>query len=233
MPDSSLDLPSATTERTIGAQIRERRESRGLTLTSVAEAIGVTPSLLSQVENGKAQPSLNTLRGVAEHLHLSVDALLGLGASAAPPGHAVLQARADGESFEVSGGARWERLGGSLDRAFELLRISYPPGAASTPGEARVRYPGYEFGVLLSGELTLQLGFETIPMTAGDSVSFDASEPHRYENAGDEEAEGVWISVRDPVMYDRVLSGIAAAGTGPRTNSALAAVFDALNRDGW
>lgn len=213
----------------IGAQIRERREARGLTLKTLAEAVGVTPSLLSQVENDKSQPSVGTLRRVAVHLELSVDALLGLDEAVLPITRRALQRRADNPVFELHGGAHWERLGGSIDSALEIMRITYPPRSASATGDERVRFQGYEFGTIVSGELTLHLGFESMVVRAGDSVHFDTSEPHRYENHSSKPAEGIWFIVRDPAMRARIVDALG----GPKSGAPFAAVLTALQREQW
>lgn len=217
----------------LGAQIREVREARGLTLKALADSVGVTPSLLSQVENDKAQPSLGTLRRVAAHLHLSADALLGLGEFARTPLRPAVQRRSESPAITIAGGARWERLGGSIDHVLEIVRMTYPPGASSTaPGE-RLRFLGYEFGVLLTGELTVHLGFEALTLSAGDSVQFDASEPHAYENRTDADAEGIWFVVRDAAMHARIVAGLTSAHPNPGTVPGVSAVLGALQREGW
>jgi len=223
----------AWTRSSIGAQIREGREQRGLTLKSLAEAVGVTPSLLSQVENDKAQPSLGTLRRVAAYLNLSADALLGLGDLARPNRQQVVHRRSENSALTVVGGARWERLGGSIDGVLEILRVTYPPQSSSAPAQERLRFAGSEFGVLLTGTLTLNLGFESMTMGPGDSVHFDTAEPHAYENGSDETAEGIWFIVRDPEISARVLAGLAATAPSPSAGPALSAVLGALQREGW
>ena len=56
-----------------------------------------------------------------------------------------------------------------------------------------MRHTGTEFGFVISGELTLTLGFETHRLVPGDAVSFDSSTPHGYRNETDEPAVGVWF----------------------------------------
>jgi len=53
-------------DRYLGLQIRRKREQTGKTLTGAAEAIGISPSLLSQIERGIVNPSISTLRAIAE-----------------------------------------------------------------------------------------------------------------------------------------------------------------------
>ena len=62
----------------LGERLREARLKRGLSLRSVAQALGVSASLISQVEIGKTQPSVATLYALANHLGVSLDELLGI-----------------------------------------------------------------------------------------------------------------------------------------------------------
>jgi transcriptional regulator with XRE-family HTH domain len=60
----------------IGDELRRVRVSRKLSLRSVATAVGVSASLLSQVETGKTQPSVSTLYALVNHLGISLDGLM-------------------------------------------------------------------------------------------------------------------------------------------------------------
>src|SRR3954453_6288056 len=62
----------------IGGRLREARLARGMSLRSVAQALGVSASLISQVETGKTQPSVSTLYAMVNHLGVSMDELLGV-----------------------------------------------------------------------------------------------------------------------------------------------------------
>lgn len=182
----------------IGARLRAAREERDLTLKALADSMGVTSSLLSQIETDKVQPSLNTLYQLATRLDLSVDEILGLapGTRAHEDPAAVVQHESDNPSLEMSGGVRWERLAGRPSLGMEPLQVTYPPGTASSADGKMVATAGLEFGVLLSGKLTLRVGFETHQLEAGDSVFFDRARPHVYSNDGTVEARGVWFVVR-------------------------------------
>jgi quercetin dioxygenase-like cupin family protein len=62
-----------------------------------------------------------------------------------------------------------------------------------------MRHSGSEFGVLLTGELTLTLGFEEHRLLAGDAISFGSDTPHAYRNDGTEPAVGVWFVIEKTV----------------------------------
>ena len=71
----------------LGAAIRSAREERGLSLREVARRVGVSPSFVSQVETGKANPSVGTLYALVGVLGTSLDDLIGgAGANGAPAG---------------------------------------------------------------------------------------------------------------------------------------------------
>lgn len=88
MSDATEKKPAATRRSKRGSaadQVGERaaryRKERGLKVTEVARAIGVTPSLISQIERGQSQPSVSTLFGLAEALDVPVDAFFDPGSS--------------------------------------------------------------------------------------------------------------------------------------------------------
>src|SRR4051794_35466602 len=59
----------------LGYQLGIARKQAGLTLRELARRLGVSPSLLSQIENGKSQPSVATLYALAQALQISIDNL--------------------------------------------------------------------------------------------------------------------------------------------------------------
>ncbi|MEZ5091716.1 cupin domain-containing protein [Nocardioides sp.] len=188
----------------IGPRLREARTARGSSLRSVAQAVGVSASLLSQVETGKTQPSVSTLYAIVNHLGISLDDLLGIGstsatsdqqASGAAPTQPPVQRSEDNPVLEMENGVRWERLAGGLDDATESLLVTYAPGAASSIEGKLMRHSGVEFAYLVEGELTLQLEFDTYVLRPGDSLQFDSVRPHLYHNHGDVPARGIWVVI--------------------------------------
>lgn len=64
-----------TLDGSVALAIRQRREEVGVTLRALAERIGVSASLISQVENGKVMPSVGTLYAIVNELGISLDEL--------------------------------------------------------------------------------------------------------------------------------------------------------------
>jgi len=198
----------------IGPALRKARLERKLTLRHVAAAAGISPSLLSQVETGKSQPSVSTLYALVSHVGISLDELLGIDtgqgdrSTPAPPITTaisdVVQSAADNPVLEMANGVRWEKLAGSGSSDVDALLVTYEPGAASAVERKLMRHSGTEFAYLFSGELTLLLDFDRHVVKAGDSLCFDSTRPHMYVNQGDEPARGVWfVSGRHDLDHTR------------------------------
>jgi transcriptional regulator with XRE-family HTH domain len=210
---------SGLPDQALGARLRAERERRNLSLSELARRLGVTASLISQIETGKSKPSVVTLYDIASELGLSVDELLftgngthagraapagaaadDLGPAAAPAAAAVPPtARAGPEGaegpvqragrrkvIELESGVRWERLTATHDPDVDFLYCVYDVGGASSSNPALLRHDGKEYGLVVAGRLRVTVGFESYLLEAGDSVSFPATTPHRYDNAGDE-----------------------------------------------
>ncbi|UOQ59249.1 helix-turn-helix domain-containing protein [Leucobacter rhizosphaerae] len=191
----------------IGARLREAREGKGMSLRALASSIGVSPSLLSQVETGKTKPSVSTLYSLVSQLDISTDMLLGRETPAQVPAPAAaavpsvpqqlatsfhFQASDDNPTLEMDNGVKWERLSVIEGTDVEALRVTYQPGASSSIEGRLMRHFGIEHVYLISGELTLRLDFDAHVIRAGDSMVFDSQRPHLFVNSADEPAIGVW-----------------------------------------
>lgn len=192
----------------IGPRLRSAREEKGLSLRALAAEIGVSPSLLSQVETGKTKPSVSTLYALVSKLDISTDMLLGREESAgqrdpSPQAASPAEPLLPGESFrlqpedeaptlEMENGVIWERLAILKGVDMEALRVTYSPGAASSVEGHLMRHFGVEHVYMISGELTLKIDFETHLIRGGDSMVFDSRRPHLFVNESESPAIGVW-----------------------------------------
>ena len=192
------------TAEDIGARLRDARTKRGLSLRSVAQALGVSASLISQVETGKTQPSVSTLYAMVNHLGVSMDELLGVTPVAdkvtpilGNPGPVLPAVQRAGENpvLEMENGVHWERLAVGEGGPADALLVSYDPGASSSIEGKLMRHSGIEYAYILEGELTLQLDFDTHVLGPGDSLQFDSVRPHLYSNNGTTVARGIWFVV--------------------------------------
>jgi transcriptional regulator with XRE-family HTH domain len=201
-------------EAAAGARIREQRQARGLSLRELGARVGVSASMLSQVENGRCRASVATLYRLVNELGMTLDDLFD-GAEPAPKGGASTARRSPpaaapsrtptgpvlspGERvrIELESGVTWEKLSNSGPPGLEFILVTYRPGSSSGQSGKFSQHEGFECAYIESGELTFHHKFDTWTLRAGDTVTFDAAEPHRLENTGDEDVRAVWIVLRD------------------------------------
>jgi len=212
----------------LGRRIREARLARGLSLRETAAQAGVSPSLLSQVETGKVQPSVSTLYAVVTCLDLSIDEVLDHRPSAEPPRRPrpgdPVQRAAQAPEIVMENGVTWHGLAvmSAADHVDGVL-ATYGPRAASSIDDSHMRHAGVEYGFIISGELTLKLDFESYVLRAGDSFCFDSMRPHLYVNHTDAEAKGIWYVVGRS-------AGEVPDGEEPQPPRTVVDVLDAMSR---
>lgn len=200
-PSARITSPKAA-PRGLGARLRSAREQTEISLRELARRVGVSPSLVSQIERGSVRPSVGTLYSMANELGLLLDDLF-KDDSAAPQSRAQPNARPPGpvqrnnrrKVIRLASGVRWERLTANTDKEVEFLRVTYDVGGASCEKDALIRHGGKEYAFMISGRLGVRVGFEEFELRAGDSVSFDAQTPHRLWTVGKEPAVAIWVVV--------------------------------------
>jgi transcriptional regulator with XRE-family HTH domain len=181
----------------------------------LAERLDVSPSLISQIETGRARPSVNTLYAIASELDVSLDDLLfndadragrspagdqrvaaGASTDPRPPGAAAagpVQRAADRAVIRLASGVVWERLTTESVPGVDFLYVTYEVGGASSPEHEFQRHGGHEWGYVLSGTLGVTIGFEDHVLGPGDAISIDSTMPHRLYNRGTEPVHGIWF----------------------------------------
>jgi transcriptional regulator with XRE-family HTH domain len=198
--------------REIGERLRTARLSRGLSLRGLAERLRVSPSLISQVETGRARPSVKTLYALARELDVSLDELLFVdappSAAASAPDAALarganmrrhhlpaapVQRAATRKTIRLASGVVWERLTTESIPNVDFLYVTYEVGGASSPEREFQRHGGQEWGYVISGRLGVTVGFDDYVLEPGDSIALDSTTPHRLYNLGSEPVHAVWF----------------------------------------
>ena len=183
------DLSEADEPRLLGGDIRGLRKSRGLTLTDLADASGLSIGYLSLLERDRATPSIRALHAVSRALGVTISWFFQAGDT--PEEERDLVVRRDRRrKLEYSTGLVDELLSPTLSGALELLSCRFPPGASS--GDEPYTHVGEEAGVVIRGRLELWVDGRSVTLEAGDSFGFQSVKPHRYHNPGPDEAEVVW-----------------------------------------
>lgn len=194
----------------MGERLREARQGRSLSLRALADRLGVSPSLISQIETGRANPSVATLYAIASELDVSLDELLfndrragepvpSVVASSGTPSTGTMtvappvQRAVDRHAIRLASGVLWERLTTLSEPGVEFLKVTYEPGGASGAPDAYQRHPGHEWGYVLSGRLEVRIGFDEYVLEPGDAISINSTIPHRLATIGEEPVEAIWF----------------------------------------
>ena len=186
----------------LGAQLRAERQQRSLSVRELARRVGVSASLISQVETGRVRPSVTTLMAVVTELGLSLDNLFSesLQAGAGPAGTMAAGQKSEPNDvpsalLPIADGASWSKPGQrpALEGPWVALGVERAGKRAYLELESGVRWerltpyslPGMEFlhvhyGVGASstanGKHTRHQGIEFGYVTAGTihvTVGFD------------------------------------------------------------
>ena len=137
----------AATDRTfepskVGSRLRRERERRKISLRELARRVGVSPSLVSQIELDRVNPSVSTLYALVTELGMTMGDVFG--DTTRQTRGLVDAGRDDGlvarpgarRVVNLASGVRWERLTPHSDPEVEFLSVVYPVGAESCPEDA-------------------------------------------------------------------------------------------------
>lgn len=195
----------------LGERLRAVREQAGIGVRELSRRVGMSASMISQLERGLTMPSVTTLYAITTALDVSLDAVMasaphepvtpplhsgGTAVLTHPAEEAPVARRTAGRRIALEAGVRWELLAATPAPDVEFLRVTYEPGGASAPADALQRHEGREYGTVVEGRLGVTVGFTTYELEAGDSISFASTMPHRLFNLLDDRATtGFWVVV--------------------------------------
>jgi transcriptional regulator with XRE-family HTH domain len=189
-------------ESSIGSRLAALRKEHRYSIRALAARASVSASLISDVERGKVEPSISTLKRMAAALGTTLTYFFSDPSEA--NGRVVRAsdrvdlsgsrgAKLQGEvrSGMKAGGIRFELASPEQAENIEAIYGRYDVGA--TMGEEPVTHEGEEWGMVLRGRLKVWVGEEIHFLDAGDSIWFPSTIPHRMENVAREPTEYIWV----------------------------------------
>jgi len=183
-------------DNALGERLASFRKLNALTLEQVAERAALTKSYLSKLERGLSSPTIGTLLRLAKALDVSVDQLIGTSAQSS---EILLVRAADRVPFSPSRerlGYTYEAIASErLDKAMTPFMMT-PPFSVDAEQEL-VSHAGEELIYVVNGNMEVIFADHTVAMTAGDSLYFNASLPHRSRSLGNTPAQAL-VVVSDP-----------------------------------
>ncbi|GAA4715476.1 helix-turn-helix domain-containing protein [Brevibacillus fulvus] len=171
----------------IGNKIRTIRKEKGFTLEIMASKTGLSKGLLSQVERGISQPSLDSLWKITKALEASMIHFFEdvdqkhVHVTRKDKRRQVLFPESKGVFSILSAGGNM-KLG--------LIEVRLQPG--DTVMESLVAQEGEECLTVIQGTISVNFSDEEYLLTAGDSIHFDSAKSHTIRNCGEEEALLIW-----------------------------------------
>jgi uncharacterized cupin superfamily protein len=176
----------------IGHKIRTIRKERGFTLEIMANKTGLSKGLLSQVERGISQPSLDSLWKITKALESSI--IHFFEDIDQKQVHVTRKQKRRQMIFPESTGT-YSLLSAGGSGKLGMLEVRLQPGQMAA--DKFVQAEGEECFVVIQGRVTARFNDEEHELEAGDSISFDSAKAHTIENTGDSEAVLIW-SVTPP-----------------------------------
>jgi transcriptional regulator with XRE-family HTH domain len=164
----------------VGPAVRRLRRERGLTLAEIAARSGLNLGYLSQIENDKASPSLETLGAIGEALDVPIAWFL-VDSSPAPR---VVRAGQRSRRTGLRGEGFVEEVDGGVGRDLRIVEATIEPGTRT----GLHAHPGEEHHLVLSGRVRLTQGAHVVDLEPGDYLVWDATVPHDAACLGDEPA---------------------------------------------
>lgn len=183
----------------LGGAIRTRRLARDLTLVDLAGESELSQPFLSQIENGRARPSMASLYRIARALDTTPQALFGRpGSTSARPVMVRADARRTTVAADDESGAMVHLLLAG-DAPFHVLEFTSLPRQF----QEYWQHDGFEATSVVAGVIEIDLAGEVSAMRAGDFVSYPAGVPHRLRSPSGEPVRVMLIETRVEAVQDR------------------------------
>jgi transcriptional regulator with XRE-family HTH domain len=177
----------------IGERIRTRRKELEISLRELARKIDLTASFLSQIEREQVEPSIKSLRKIADALEVPLFYFLAENDNSKPV------VRSDRRKRLQLPGSRvvCELLTPDITRKMEMFMVSVEPSQKNIAQP--LAQPTEECILVLQGQLYVKLGDDEYELEAGDSIYFDGPSLQAITTRGDERV--IFVSAMTPAVF--------------------------------
>lgn len=163
----------------LGEKIRRKRNEIGMSMKELSEMIGLSPGFISQIEREIAEPSITSLRKIAEALDIPMFNFFIEESSASR----VVRHNESQEVIFPNSNVTYKLLTPDLNRQMKTLLGTIEPGESLS--DEPIAYMGEEVIYILEGEMFISIGIDEYRLSQGDTVFYYANIPHRIINSGD------------------------------------------------
>lgn len=161
----------------IAANLKELRAQRNLSLGQLAKLSGISKAILSDLEKGAGNPTINTIWKIANGLNVPYTKLMDRVENEATLVRLAQTAVQYGQSEHYRVHCYFPS---TSQRNFELFYVELDPESSNASIGHSQRAQEYIY--LLEGELEVHTGSEDYTLAQGDALLFDSSLSHVYRN---------------------------------------------------
>jgi transcriptional regulator with XRE-family HTH domain len=167
------------TQLNVGMRIRALREQRGLSLRALAERCGLSINAISLIERGENSPTVSSLHVLATALGVKITDFF-----EDPSEHAVVYVKRNQRLRSQGNGVVMESLGiGLRNQQLEPFLVTIEPNVVNA--SELIAHPGQEFVYCVDGKIEYRIGNQTYALMPGDSLLFEATQPHCFRSMGE------------------------------------------------
>lgn len=177
----------------VGLRLKKRRTELNYSLRALAQQTDLTAAFLSQVERGISNPSLNTLRRIADSLDVPMLYFLAERPNPSPIVRAEERAQIELDDSAVT----YEMLSPDLSGSFVTIQGFLKPGNENIVRPLSVDTE--EMVLVLNGKLLVGIGNEEFTLNKGDSITFQGKELNKMICGSDQPVS--WISIITPPVF--------------------------------
>lgn len=182
----------------LGLAIRERRVAHELTLVELAAEVELSQPFLSQIENGRARPSMTSLYRIAHALNTTPQAFFGGPIDGASAPTLVRAEDAPAVDFDAQAGPSAHLLLAG-NAPFHVLEYAGLPSEFLEYWE----HDGFEAVYVVEGSIEIDIDGTVQALNAGDFLSYPSRLPHRLRSTGDTAARALLIETKVELLQDR------------------------------
>lgn len=176
----------------LGNQIRDLRVARGMSVAALAKAIGKSIGYVSQIERGRSEVSISTLKAISDELGVQISWFFQGYDPRVPSEHGYIVRREHRRRLDFPGtGIEEELLSPTLTGEAELILSTFAPGARS--GDQPVSRMAEQSGHVLEGQLELKIGSRRFTLRPGDSFRIGRGELYTARNPGSVNSVSLWV----------------------------------------
>ena len=174
----------------LGEKIKKIRNGKSFSLRDLAGKVDLSASFLSQIEQGKASPSIENLKKIANCLDVRVSYLI---EDEEVKKDTVLIRRNERDSIESIDPNTKISLLTSTDIDKQMEPIIYEIGPKGESGRESFSHPGEEFVFVLEGQLEIDINEKNYILDEGDSLYFKSTQKHKFVNPTDKMTRVLWV----------------------------------------